>query len=104
MTNQKCGYGSVFGECGEGRNQVRVAHHIVSEDGGETTQVICSNCLGCYFCSDDNDITTFGLFDFSSCEVHDTPLERLVLEDFDEEEWAKNLARRSKKASQNGIF
>ena len=99
MENQKCDYGSVFGECGEGRNQVRVAHHIVSEDGGETTQVICSNCLGSYFCSDDNDITTFGLFDFSSCEIHDTPLERLVLEDFNEEEWAKNQARRVKNGS-----
>ena len=98
MKNQKCDYGSVFGECGEGRNQVRVAHHIVSEDGG-TKQVICSNCLGYIFCSDESDITTFGLFDFSSCEVHDTPLERLVLEYFDEEEWAKNQARRVKNGS-----
>ena len=99
MRNQRCEYRSVFGECGE-RNAVRVAHHTVSEDGGKTTQVICSNCLGFFFCSEDNDITTFGhfnpiTFDFSI----DTVLEEFVLVKFNKEEWAKNQARRVKNGS-----
>jgi len=97
MAKQRCGYGTVFGECGE-RNAVRVAHHIVSEDGGKTTQVICSNCLGHFFCSEENDIDTFGhfnpiTFDFSI----DTVLDQFVLVEFNKEEWAKNLERRSKR-------
>jgi hypothetical protein len=96
MTNQRCGYGSVFGECGEGRNQVRVAHHTASEDGGENFIPICSNCLGFYYCLVDDEIETFGCFNPQTCEDSDTPFEHLVLGDFNEEEWAKNQARRVK--------
>ena len=95
MENQRCEYGQVFGECGE-RNAVRVAHHRVSEDEGKTTHVICSNCLGHYFCTDENDISTFGFYSLDTDEVVDY-LENLQLITFNKEEWAKNLERRAKK-------
>ena len=97
MRNQKCEYGSVFGDCGEGRNQVRVAHHTASEDGGKNFIPVCSNCLGFIFCSEDDKIETFGYFNPQTCETSDIYFEHLVLGAFNKEEWVKNLERRAKK-------
>jgi hypothetical protein len=97
MTNQKCGYGSVSGECGEGRSQIRVARHRVSEDGGEHSIPICSNCLGFYFCSDDNDIESFGFFNSITLEHSGTFFEHLRLEVFNKKEWDSNISRKRKK-------
>tara|TARA_R100001244_G_C5154074_1_gene130134 strand:+ start:342 stop:638 length:297 start_codon:yes stop_codon:yes gene_type:complete len=94
MAESRCEYGQVFGECGE-RNAVRVAHHRVSEDGGERSFMICSNCLGFYFCENANEIATFGFYSIETNEVNDY-LENLKLVTFNKEEWDKNLERRSK--------
>ena len=95
--NQRCEYGQVFGECGENRNIVRVAHHSVSEDSGLTYHSVCSNCLGYYFCETDSDISTFGYFNPHTCEATETYNEHLKLGHFNEEEFEINKTRRSKK-------
>jgi len=95
MTKQKCEYGQVFGECGE-RNAIRVAHHRISEDGGKRSFMICSNCLGHFFCKNDDEIKTFGFYSIETGDVDDY-LENLKLITFNKKEWAKNLERRSKR-------